>query len=366
MPVALLAVFLLVAGTCVAAVPGPGTARAQMQAPQAGRFTAQTTRPSIVDFVAPRRDYVERNRRFTIFTIPGTPENGGVEYVAPGMDNALWLSQYYRGDIVELKPDGHGRTIEVPAPHYTQGITLGPDGNMWYVTYRSTIGRIAKDLSVTTYTDTTRDLGFSAITTGSDGNLWFWSFFTHTMYTATTAGVISALPADTLRLPVINLTLGPDKNVWFLTFDGAPGNGGDLVGFFPPAGKKFEAHVGILNEGWNIISGPGGLMWFPNPQKRSIDTVDPVTHELDVYSAGISGVPQQVIEGPDGNVYFTENGCRCGTGGPISAIGVLHDGIAEEYPTPIPFTILGIAVGSDGNIWFTDRYSNNVGRFAIR
>jgi streptogramin lyase len=64
------------------------------------------------------------------------------------------------------------------------------------------------------------------------------------------------------------------------------------------------------------------------------------------------GIAQQIITGPDGNLWFDVTG---------SAIGVLNpatDAITE-FPIPDP---IGIAAGPDGNIWFT---SGALGDFAV-
>lgn len=70
----------------------------------------------------------------------------------------------------------------------------------------------------------------------------------------------------------------------------------------------------------------------------------------------IFGKPQGIVAGPDGNLWFTENG--------LNRIGqVTTAGDVKESVIPSPSTLPdGIAVGPDANIWFTEAGGNRVGR----
>lgn len=66
--------------------------------------------------------------------------------------------------------------------------------------------------------------------------------------------------------------------------------------------------------------------------------------------------PDQIVAGPDGNVWFTEN-----TG---NAIGrVTSAGTITEFPLPTANAqAVGITLGPDGNLWFTESNTDKVGR----
>jgi streptogramin lyase len=73
---------------------------------------------------------------------------------------------------------------------------------------------------------------------------------------------------------------------------------------------------------------------------------------------GPAGSANQIVTGPDGNLWFTEND-------PVfNAIGrITPSGHVTEFKLPTdggnPF---GITVGPDGNLWFTENFGDKIGR----
>src|SRR5438105_2247050 len=64
--------------------------------------------------------------------------------------------------------------------------------------------------------------------------------------------------------------------------------------------------------------------------------------------------PYGITAGPDGNVWFTERYAE--------RIGrISPDGAITEFPTAVVWPT-GIAAGSDGNLWFTEWLNDNIGR----
>ncbi len=61
--------------------------------------------------------------------------------------------------------------------------------------------------------------------------------------------------------------------------------------------------------------------------------------------------PDQIVSGPDGNVWFVElaSGAPTGTIAEITPAG-------QVYPFPTPHPVGGLAFAPDGNIWFSGRY----------
>jgi len=58
-----------------------------------------------------------------------------------------------------------------------EGITAGPDGNMWFAErYANRIGRITPSGVINEFLVPTPDAGLSYIVKGPDGNLWFTEF----------------------------------------------------------------------------------------------------------------------------------------------------------------------------------------------
>ena len=67
--------------------------------------------------------------------------------------------------------------------------------------------------------------------------------------------------------------------------------------------------------------------------------------------------PQAIVEGPDGNMWFTDFG--------TSAIGRFSTSNSSivEYPTPtLGSDPYAITVGTDGALWFTELFGSRIGR----
>ncbi len=74
--------------------------------------------------------------------------------------------------------------------------------------------------------------------------------------------------------------------------------------------------------------------------------------------------PQDIIAGPDGNLWFTEcilvlsNSCESSKIGRITPTGIV-----TEFPLPNSNSIpSSITAGPDGNLWFTESGGGKIGR----
>jgi hypothetical protein len=71
-------------------------------------------------------------------------------------------------------------------------------------------------------------------------------------------------------------------------------------------------------------------------------------------------IPARMTAGPDGNMWFTENGA--------SQIGSINPGtgVITEYSIPTPNSApVGIITGPDHNIWFTENGADKIGQLAV-
>ena len=75
------------------------------------------------------------------------------------------------------------------------GITLGPDGNMWFVEiFTDKIGRMTPSGVITEFALPTPVSAPNDIAAGSDGNLWFTEDVGNKIGRITPAGVITEFP----------------------------------------------------------------------------------------------------------------------------------------------------------------------------
>jgi virginiamycin B lyase len=118
------------------------------------------------------------------FALPGTPHD-----LMVGSDHALWVIGESRtapctediGRIWRIRLDDPNAITEIPLADSTPfGITLGPDGNIWFTESREKIGRISPatpecvtEFPVPASPEYPVGTFPSGITAGPDGNIWF-------------------------------------------------------------------------------------------------------------------------------------------------------------------------------------------------
>ena len=102
----------------------------------------------------------------------------------------------------------------------------------------------------------------NGITAGPDGNLWFTEVIGNKIGRITTAGVITEFVVPTANSRPIDITAGPDGNLWF-TEENA-----NNIGRISPNGKHKLAEFAVPTAGgvlFGITAGPDGNLWFTEP-----------------------------------------------------------------------------------------------------
>jgi streptogramin lyase/subtilisin-like proprotein convertase family protein len=262
-----------------------------------------------------------------------------------------------------------GTVTEFPTPtaeSLPQGITTGPDGNLWFTEYAANkIGRITRTGAIGTsdeFTIPTTSSGPVDITHGpmaNDFRLWFTESNSDKIGRITTTGAITETAAGTLPATSEprHIAPGPDNDLWFT--------------------ERFTSKIARITPGFaaygdfatptsnsspvDIAPGHDGRMWLVEEGadkvgRKAADT-SPITTADEFALPGPSGsLPQGLTPGPDGNLWFTEYA--------RNQIGrITPAGAITEFPIPSsgsgPF---GITPGPDGNLWFTQREINRIGR----
>ncbi len=273
-------------------------------------------------------------------------------------------------------------------------ITVGPDGNLWFLEEGvpggpSRMGRITTAGAITEFNISTIERGAFAL--GADGALWYNdstddpSFGIFRVNTSGTQ-LVTLSPSPTLEngwmyfdgsgtwVMMVDLsgnnqhqiaqfnslfqvsrtvavdfvttamTRGPDANLWV----GGPGsilrvNANNTTTTFPVAG------VSPFNSG--MTSGPDGNIWFTLPGSNQIGamtTAGAVIHTFTLPTAASN--PSRMVSGPLSSVWFMEPTAtnprlaRSTTSGTITECPIVDS--RQNAPGDI-------AVGPDGNIWFT-------------
>jgi streptogramin lyase len=205
------------------------------------------------------------------------------------------------------------------------GITLGPDGALWFTENGGNkIGRITTAGAFTEYPIPTATSGPQGIAAGPDGALWFAEHNAGKIGRITTAGVITefVLPfTPGLSAVPASITTGSDGALWFTENGICVGN---LCG---------ENNIGR-------ITTSGAITKYPVPTANSAPTG---------ITSGVS---------PDTALWFTEE-----SGNNIGRI--TPAGWIQEFPVPTTGSApLGISTTTN-NVLITENAGNNIGLFFL-
>jgi virginiamycin B lyase len=278
------------------------------------------------------------------------------------------------------------------------GITLGPDGNLWFAESApgvNKVGRINVGGSVTEFPLPTGYTQPGEIATGSDGGLWFTESNAIGRIDASAPNTITEFPLNTGEQPN-SITAGPDGNLWF-TDQGTNSVGRILVGS-PNTVTEFAIPITGPSGPAAITVGRDQKLWFTDAAAHKVMRFDPKADKFAKFGTGMDSQPVDITAGSDGNLWFTDiafdlvermdiSGTVSGTfsfpGSGPSTIGSGPDGDIWFYElqrndlisldtsgnavtiTTLPTddaVLAGFAPGPDGNLWFTESGPSQIGR----
>lgn len=142
------------------------------------------------------------------------------------------------------------------------------------------------------------------------------------------------------------LAFGAHDTLWFTE------NGGNVIARIDAAGDMVEIPIqaGNNNDPQDIINMPDGSIWFTGLAeigRIGPDGVMKVWYETLLGSA--VGLPDALAAGPDGEVWYTDDGgyiCRIRPSGKYQCYAT--------HPTTKDIWMRGLTMGSDGALWFTE------------
>ncbi len=265
---------------------------------------------------------------------------------------------------------GNVTKFTVPtAGSFPDGITMGPDGALWFTEAGSgKIGRVTTRGAITEFTlsgGSASGFGAHTITTGPDGALWFTEANAGKIGRMTTSGVFTqfTLPANINKDEVIeralSITKGPDGALWFVSQNTSPSTlsvvsgqvgrittSGTIMEFTLPGGgtRRTTPHP------TDITTGPDGALWFTDSNLSKIGRM--TTSRVLTQFVSSQADPMGITTGPDGALWFTANFFPAAKVGRITTSGAFTtftiassaDGVTSGE---------SIATGPDGKLWLT-------------
>ena len=297
----------------------------------------------------------------------GHPTN--IDHLAVSADGTVWFADGYWPEgsfhalIGRLDPgDGGVQEFDEGLGNFSviRDFVAGPDGNMWFADSGSAgtdaaIGKIIPAGQITEYASPVGGKPWWIIV-GPDESLWFSA--TRAVGRATTTG---ALGAYELPGALGELAAGPGGNVWFTYGSGANAAIGRVERH-----SDGSATITLFQTGLDPHSVPerivasGGYLWFTDlsgaePALGRISPDGQITEFREGLAADSSII--DIAAGPDGNVWFTDNGV--GAVGRITPAGQITEFTDEDiepfvyYRNEVAFPLRHLVAGPDGNMWFT-------------
>jgi virginiamycin B lyase len=235
-------------------------------------------------------------------------------------------------------------------------IAAGADGAMWFTEQAgNAVGRIDARGIIEQFPLPTAGAQPEGIAAGPGGALYIAETFGPSAYAShlarmTTRGVFREWNDDNY-MP-LGVAAGSNGQMWFT--QGCAGvalvSGGTV--------RQFNMQ-GISGETTAIVQGPDGAMWFAADGTATIGRVTS-TGALTLYP-GIgrraNDLPHGVAVGPDGNLWWTALQSN------LIWVTDLHGNVVHAYTIPTAASApWGIVAGRDGALWFTEWSGNKIGR----
>jgi len=274
--------------------------------------------------------------------------------ITVGPDGALWFSQVF--SIGRITTAGTITEYDTPGGTTTGDVCTGPDGALWFTgTFDNNIGRITTAGVFTMFPPVPTPGSLpDGITAGPDGALWFTETYGNNIGRITTGGAVKEYPVPTANSSPGSITAGPDGAIWFT--EGA-GNIGRIT-----TGGVFTEYI-IPTAGSSpggITTGPDGALWFTEGAGKigRVNTGGVFTeYPLPTGAPG----PVGITTGPDGALWFTQGNYY----GPSDIGRITTAGVITEYRVPttgaLPSEYISVVTGPDGELWFTESYDNAIG-----
>ncbi len=244
------------------------------------------------------------------------------------------------------------------------GIALGADSNLWFTEFgASKIGQLNTAGRISESVTPTKGAGPNGIASGPGPSLNLW--FTETNIGRVAQITIAGPPYTEFVLPnpaakPVGIALGADGNMW-VTDPGTESVWRVRQIKVKPFVIFTQYHLTGAAHPLNITNGPDGALWFTEPGTNSIGRIPisgfPITqYPLTPANSGPAGIAAAT----DNAIWFTQKNARqlvrMATSGVVTA----------SYPLNAAMTPNDLIQGVDGNFYFTDTTADKIGQFFFR
>jgi streptogramin lyase len=293
--------------------------------------------------------------------------------IATGPDGNLWFTN----EVTALEDTGEGEVGKITTGGVVtsydtksdapQGMTVGPNKNLWFVerfgggvdeiTTSGTLTRYHVTKSPTYPTNTSITSG-----PGGESNLWLTEDQTTNLndepepariIKISTGGTVGAEYEEGVGVPR-HIIVGPDGNLWFVW------PAGNKISKMTTKGVVTNYELPEGSEPWDIVSGPNGNLWFVDTGTAKIGQIT-TSGVIKEYALPTGSKPNVLAPGPGETLWVTEPGTSRISR--VSSTGVV------TLEIPLPFKggdPSGITEGPDKNMWFTQQLETTIGKINLK
>ena len=305
-------------------------------------------------------------------TFPASPID-----IAPGPDGALWFtSQYgYYNLIGRIDTSGNVSQVSITSPNtYTypdSRLVLGSDNNLWYIDGGASATIAQLSVTGATKGQVLREVQVSSnnygnindLVAGPDGNIWATGTTYVTACVCAEPAIFKITPAGAVSkfFPnsgsnLYDIAAGPDGNLWFKEYVyNINSYYGYAIGFVTTTGSISEALAGLqstqLHYYGGISPGNDGNVWSADYSFNDIHKIVVASKTIVEEKLALSAQPTVITTGADGNLWFIESRSQeIGRSTPVGNI--------TSFPMPTlnsqPQRITKGPGGAGGVAWFTE------------
>lgn len=253
----------------------------------------------------------------------------------------------------QAAPVGTLKQFRVPtADSEPMSITNGSDGNRWFVEGNldsvlesPAIGRITPAGDITEFPVNCSFCSLSDIVQGPEGILYFTSNEAFLGRITTSGEFLAPIPMPETDVLAGDLAVH-GNDIWITDFNN------DSLWRYDVATGQFTQFP--VPEPADVAVDSGGRVWFTAPLAPGIGELDPATGAVTVTPTQLT--PRQLTVASDGDIWFTARFTPQGVG----ELDPDTNNVRE-----FPLTNVGpegIAASSDGSVWFTQTTKGNIAR----
>ena len=225
--------------------------------------------------------FASSNPRFKSFMVPSS--NSQPRDITLGSDGNVWFTESVLDAAKIARIDAKGRITEFPVPNAScqaSDIVLGADGALWFTGPSGFpdffIGRVTTSGQFTGFApECDPQAGCSivpqGITSGPDGNIWFTENIRNAVVRLTPSGAFTFFTVPTPGANPSGITTGPDGALWFTEFNG------NQIGRIDPSTGAITEFGPVSGSPLRITAGPDGNLWFTEPFPVSSGRIGRIT-----------------------------------------------------------------------------------------